>query len=93
MENRQIGHRRHFRCSTPNLSTGDSDLLIQHVGVLREPHAEALESCHDHGVQVAGVQWRRTAALVHDVAAHRADGTLAVRGIHHHLHLRHRATA
>lgn len=67
---------------------GDSDLLIQHVGVLREPDAEALEGRHDHGVQVARVQRGRAAALVHDVAAHGADGALPVRGIHRHLHLR-----
>lgn len=66
---------------------GDSDLLIQHVGVLREPDAEALESGHDHGVQVPGVQRGRAAALVNDVAAHGADGALPIRGINHHLHL------
>lgn len=56
--------------SAQNIYTRDSYLLIQHVRVLSEPDAEALESCNYHGVKVTGVERGWAAALVHYVAAH-----------------------
>ena len=63
-------------------------LLVEHVRVLGEPDAQALEGGHDHGVQVSGVQRGRAAALVHDVAADGAHRALPVRRLHGRLHLR-----
>lgn len=62
-------------------------LLIEHVGVFGEPDTQAVEGSDDHGVQVSGVERSGAAALVHDVAAHRADRALAIRRLHAHLHL------
>jgi len=73
--------------SSQNTQRKGSHLLLQHVRVLGEPDAEALESCHYHGVEVAGVQRGRAAALVHDVAADGANGSLPIRGVHRHSHL------
>ncbi len=62
-------------------------LLIEHVGVFCEPDTQAVESSDDHGVQISGVKRSRTTALIHDITADGADGTLTIRRLHAHLHL------
>ena len=55
--------------------------------MLSQPHTQALEGSHDHGVEVPGVEGGGAAALEHDVAAHAADRTLALRCVDARLHL------
>ena len=62
-------------------------LLIQHVRVFREPHAEELEGGYNHGVEVPGLERGWPAALVHDVATDGADGPLTVCRVHPGLYL------
>lgn len=52
-----------------------------------EPHTQKLEGGDDHGVEVAGLEGSRPAALVHDVATYGADGSFPVGRVHPHLHL------
>ncbi|TNN74568.1 hypothetical protein EYF80_015115 [Liparis tanakae] len=69
------------------LRSGKTYLLIQHVGVLGEPHTQKLEGGYNHGVEVSGLKGSRTATLVHDVPTYRADGTFTVGGVHSNFHL------
>lgn len=62
-------------------------LLIQHVGVLGEPHTQKLEGGYNHGVEVSGLKGSWTATLVHDVPAYRADGTFTVWRVHSNFYL------